>query len=223
MVEKQEQAAGYDPAKRAAAEGHLRQALVGWAKAKSETQRHGTASQGGGARDGRWPVRAVGPMKREPDEGAIGALEGRGRDTGRQVDQQLRLGEGPAPAPGGAQTDAGSLTNRRRQRPSWSVKIPMPAIMRKFPLSSRVIHEGYARGSGDYNSPHEETHARAGRTIAARPPHPRRLQALQTNATAVRSASATTRICCDILNGRTRNPRTDTIRKIAEALKQPSG
>lgn len=34
MDEKQKQAAGHDPAKRTAAESHLRQALVGLAKAK---------------------------------------------------------------------------------------------------------------------------------------------------------------------------------------------
>lgn len=46
-----------------------------------------------------------------------------------------------------------------------------------------------------------------------------RLEALQTNATAVSlSVSDNKDLLRDILNGRTKNPRTDTIRKIAEAL-----
>lgn len=46
MDEKQKQAAGQDTARQRAAESHLRQALVGMAKARREARRHGEASQG---------------------------------------------------------------------------------------------------------------------------------------------------------------------------------
>lgn len=46
MDEKQKQAAGQDTARRAAAESHLRQALVGLAKARRAISRHAEASQG---------------------------------------------------------------------------------------------------------------------------------------------------------------------------------
>lgn len=50
MNEKQKQTAGQDTARLRAAEGHLRQALVGMAKAKGATRRHAEAS---GSTEGR--------------------------------------------------------------------------------------------------------------------------------------------------------------------------
>lgn len=46
MDEKQKQTAGKGSARQRAAEGHLRQALVGMAKARNEARRHAEASQG---------------------------------------------------------------------------------------------------------------------------------------------------------------------------------
>lgn len=44
MDEKQKQTAGQDTARQRAAESHLRQALVGMAKARSDARRHAEAS-----------------------------------------------------------------------------------------------------------------------------------------------------------------------------------
>ena len=46
MDEKQKQTAAHDTARRQAAKSHLRRALVGMAKARSEARRHAEASQG---------------------------------------------------------------------------------------------------------------------------------------------------------------------------------
>lgn len=54
MDEKQKQAAGQDTARRAAAESHLRQALVGLAKARQQAHEPGLPKAGDGpCRSGR--------------------------------------------------------------------------------------------------------------------------------------------------------------------------
>jgi len=157
-------------------------------------------------------------VKREPGDGAISALEGRGRNTGRQIDEQLRLGEGASS--GGAQTDTGRSTICRRDGQQL-VGEDTHAVHNAeiHPLVKGNSKGGTPfEGAGKIPLMKKPALASDEQSPLVRRIH-ERLEALETNATAVSlSASDNKDLLRDILNGRTKNPRTDTIRKIAEAL-----
>lgn len=157
-------------------------------------------------------------MSREPGKRGIGPLERWGGDTSRQIDEQLGLSK--RAAPGGAETGLGGLAISRgdgQQLVGQNSHTPQYAEIHPL-VKGELKGETSADATGKIPLMKKPAVTKDQQFPLTRRIL-ERIEALNTNATAVSlSVSNNKDLLRDILNGRTRNPRTDTLRKIADAL-----